>query len=174
VLEPGRQRPLLVCLATVEDATDLDAAAGEREQGVVDPRGAIEGEDRKPDLAALQLGLQPVCAHRQELLHQLELGRVVGGEGDLDGDAVDADRLRHISEQAAAELPEREPRKLVRVLPADECTVEDVDVVEVVVGVVVGQVGGASQERRLRLRLAAVVADDELLMEDLRIEVALP
>jgi hypothetical protein len=34
------------------------------------------------------------------------------------------------------------------------------------VGVVVGEVGGASQERRARLRLAAVAANDELLMED--------
>ena len=44
---------------------------------------------------------------------------------------------------------------------------------EVVVGVVVGEVGGARQQRRARLRLAAVVANDELLMEDLRVEVAL-
>jgi hypothetical protein len=74
MLEPGRQSPLLVRLAAVEDAADLDAAAGEREQRVVDPGGAIEGEDRKPDLPALEFGLRPVCAHRQELLHQLESG----------------------------------------------------------------------------------------------------
>jgi hypothetical protein len=98
---------------------------------------------------------------------------VVGSEGDLDGDAVDVDRLRDISEEATAELPQREPRKLVRVLAADECIVEDVDVVEVVVGVMVGEVGGAGQKRRARLRLAAVVAHDELLVEDLRVEVAL-
>jgi hypothetical protein len=43
--------------------------------------------------------------------------------------------------------------------------VEDEDVVEVVVSVVVREVGGARQERRVRLRLAAVVTDDELLVE---------
>jgi hypothetical protein len=39
--------------------------------------------------------------------------------------------------------------------------------------VVVGEVGGASQERGARVRLPAVVANNELLMEDLRVEVAL-
>jgi hypothetical protein len=96
-----------------------------------------------------------------------------GAKATLDRDAVDADRRRHIAEHAAPELPQRESRKLVRVLPANECIVEDEDVVEVVVGVVVGEVGGASQQRRVRLRLPAVVANDELLMEDLRVEVAL-
>ena len=118
-----------MCLAAIEDAADLDAAAGERQQRVVDPGGAVEGEDRKPDLPALQFGLQPVCAHRQQLFHQLQLGRVVGCEGDLDRDAVDVDRLGHISQLFAAELPQREPRKLVRVLPEDEGIVEDEDVV---------------------------------------------
>jgi len=49
-------------------------------------------------------------------------------------DAVDVDRLRHVAQLAAAELPQRESQKLVRVLSADACIVEDEDVVEVVVG----------------------------------------
>ena len=72
---------------------------------------------------------------------------MVGSEGDLDRDAVDDDRLRHVTQQAAAALPQREPHKLVSVLSADECIVEDEDVVEVVVGVVVREVGRASEER---------------------------
>jgi hypothetical protein len=74
----------------------------------------VKGEDRKPDLAALEFGLQTVCAHGQQLLHQLELWCVVGGEGDLDRDAVDVDCLWHVSQQAAAELAQREPQKLAR------------------------------------------------------------
>jgi hypothetical protein len=44
-----------------------------------------------------QFGVHAACLHRQQLFHQLELGCVVGREGDLDRDAVDIDRLRHVA-----------------------------------------------------------------------------
>jgi hypothetical protein len=71
-------------------------------------------------------------------------------------------------ESAAAELLD-----LGLVLAANVGVSEDEDVVQVLVGVGERKVGRAGEERRVRTGLSlAVVAEDELLMEDGRVVVA--
>ncbi len=77
VLHRLRRGPAVRRLAAVDDARDLHAAPREGEHRVVDPRGAGEGEDREEDL------VRPF----QHLLHDLELGRVLGREQHLRGHA---------------------------------------------------------------------------------------
>ena len=86
------------------------------------------------------------------------------------GQVVD---LRDRAVEAAAEGAAAKLLDLLLVLAADEGAVEDDQVVEVAMRVRFGEVGRASQQRRCRCRLAvAVVAEDELLVEELRVVIA--
>ena len=89
--------PVFFPAGTRPATPDRHPAPGERDHGVVDSRAAGEGEDREHDLVRSHLGAL------QHLLHELELGRVVGREEDLHRHAREAIRLRHLDVSLAAE-----------------------------------------------------------------------
>jgi hypothetical protein len=98
---------------------------------------------------------------------------VVGGEEHLHGDAREAVRPRLVSLQAAAEAAAAELGDLGLVLAADVGVAKDEHVVQVAVRVGDGEVGRARKERRgWQGPAAAVVAQDELLVEEGRVVVA--
>jgi hypothetical protein len=96
---------------------------------------------------------------------------VIGGEQRLHGHPAEVERARHPAVPAAPELAGVELGELLGVELADAGVVEDHQVVEVGVTVGVGEVRRAGQQRRARAGAAAVVPDDELLVEDARVVV---
>ena len=149
--------PVFFPAGTRPATPDRHPAPGERDHGVVDSRAAGEGEDREHDLVRSHLGAL------QHLLHELELGRVVG-RGDLHRHAREAIRLRHLDVSLAAEASPAELVELHLVLATDEGVAEDEEVVEVDVRVRPGEIGRAGQKRRvtgLRGLAVEVVAEDD-------------
>jgi hypothetical protein len=137
-----------------------------KEHRVVDPRGPGEGEDREEDLVRAL----------QHLLHDLQLGSVHGREQDLGRDAGEVEDLRHVAVDLAPESPELQLLDLELVLTADAGVVKDEDVIEVLVRVGHREVGRAREQSGVAgARGPAVleVAQDELLVEDLRVEIPL-
>ena len=100
---------------------------------------------------------------------------MIGGEQHLHRDTAEVVGGRHVAVQPAPEHAVPELQELELVLARDVRRVEDEHVVQVHVGVGDGEVGRAGEQRRVpgvRRLAVEVVAEDELLVEDLRVEVA--
>ena len=111
----------------------------------------------------------------EHLLHQLELRRVIRREQHLHRDAAEVVGGGHVPVQPSPEQAVPELQELELVLARDVRRMEHEHVVQVHVGVGDREVGRTGQQcgvAGLRCLAVEVVPQDELLVEDLRVEVA--